>query len=95
MKSDTLIALCDRLYSFVVVLPDCDTKQRLNNMLCVLIDSDFPDLKIGKWLGYIEGCLITAGLTTIDAERDFTRPLMHQHYIDSGINIPDSIDVMK
>lgn len=47
------------------------------------IQSDFhlgivdrlPLNKLNRWLGYIQGCLIWEGLTTVEAERDFTRPL--------------------
>lgn len=31
--------------------------------------------KANRWLGFIQRSLIAAGLTTVQAERDFTRPL--------------------
>lgn len=34
-----------------------------------------PLMKLNRWLGYIQGCLIERGYTTVEAERDFTRPL--------------------
>lgn len=34
-----------------------------------------PLLKLSRWLGYIQGVLIERGYTTVDAERDWTRPL--------------------
>jgi len=30
--------------------------------------------KANRWLGFIQGCLISRGLTTVTEERDFTRP---------------------
>lgn len=32
-------------------------------------------MKLNRWLGYIQGCLIERGYTTVEAERDWTRPL--------------------
>jgi hypothetical protein len=34
-----------------------------------------PLLKLNRWLGYIQGVLIESGITTVEAERDWTRPL--------------------
>lgn len=34
-----------------------------------------PVPKLCRWLGYIQGCLIERRLTTVQAERDWTRPL--------------------
>jgi hypothetical protein len=34
-----------------------------------------PLMKLNRWLGYIQGVLIERGLTTVQAERDWTRPL--------------------
>ena len=30
--------------------------------------------KAMRWLGFVQGVIISNGLTTVDAERDFTRP---------------------
>ena len=30
--------------------------------------------KYSRWLGFIQGCLISSGRTTVEAERDRTRP---------------------
>ena len=38
-------------------------------------DKDLPLMKLNRWLGYIQGCLIEKGITTVEAERDWTRPL--------------------
>jgi hypothetical protein len=34
-----------------------------------------PLLKLNRWLGYIQGCLIERIYTTVEEERDWTRPL--------------------
>lgn len=34
-----------------------------------------PIPKLCRWLGYIQGVLIERGITTVEAERDWTRPL--------------------
>lgn len=34
-----------------------------------------PLNKLNRWLGYIQGTLISLGLTTVEAERNWTRPL--------------------
>lgn len=37
--------------------------------------SSFTDAgKAGRWLGFVQGLLIERGLTTVQTERDFTRP---------------------
>ena len=37
--------------------------------------SGFTDAgKAGRWLGFVQGLLIERGLTTVQVERDFTRP---------------------
>jgi hypothetical protein len=33
--------------------------------------------KANRWLGFVQGVMISGGLTTVMAERDFTRPLFH------------------
>ncbi len=34
-----------------------------------------PLLKLNRWLGYIQGTIISEGRTTVTRERDWTRPL--------------------
>lgn len=34
-----------------------------------------PVPKLCRWLGYIQGVLVERGLTTVQVERDWTRPL--------------------
>jgi hypothetical protein len=39
------------------------------------VGSKLPIMKLNRWLGYIQGCLIERGYTTVEDERNFTRPL--------------------
>lgn len=39
------------------------------------VADQLPLMKLNRWLGYIQGCLIERGYTTVQAERDWTRPL--------------------
>ena len=34
-----------------------------------------PLMKLNRWLGYIQGTLIAWNMTTVQTERDWTRPL--------------------
>lgn len=40
---------------------------------------DNDNSKVNRWLGYVQGVLITTGLLTVDGERDFTRPYLTEH----------------
>lgn len=35
----------------------------------------FPLSKINRWLGYVQGTVIAEGCTTVEKERNYTRPL--------------------
>lgn len=39
------------------------------------IEDQLPLMKLNRWLGYIQGLLIERGYTTVQEERDWTRPL--------------------
>jgi hypothetical protein len=42
-----------------------------------MVYADMNEINISKysrWLGFIQGCLISKGWTTVEAERDRTRP---------------------
>lgn len=38
---------------------------------------DYPFDKMNRWLGFTQGVLAAAGLIDVDAEREYTRPLLH------------------
>lgn len=96
MNIEILTNLCKRLEEKNNCLENNEDKIRISKMLETLIQNhDWPDLKIGKWLGYIEGILIANNVTSVNEERDFTREFYHAHYMNNGIEIPKTTDVMK
>lgn len=50
------------------------------------IEQRMPLMKLNRWLGYIQGRLIAADITTVKAERDWTRPLFAP--LDTGEDSP-------
>lgn len=38
---------------------------------------DYPFDKMNRWLGFTQGVLAATGLIDVDAEREYTRPLLH------------------
>lgn len=42
-------------------------------MLSIIRDG-YAGEKSHRWLGFIQGVMISTGITTVQAERDFTRP---------------------
>jgi hypothetical protein len=46
----------------------------IQNEFLLYVDS-YPLNKLNRWLGYIQGVLISNGVTSVDNERNFTRPL--------------------
>ena len=96
MDKILLDKLCGRCREKAFKLPDSEEKERVFKMLETLLENnDWADLKIGKWLGFIEGFLIFNNITTVDNERNFTRKIYHEHYKKNNIKIPKTTDVMK
>lgn len=73
--------------------PDPDRPTGLKNArwMCATaleqIDA-FPVDKLSRWLGFVQGILTVEGITTVNAERDFSRPLFHAAYAHEGQAIP-------
>lgn len=42
---------------------------------------DYPFDKMNRWLGFTQGVLAATGLIDVDAEREYTRPLLHQLHV--------------
>ncbi len=51
---------------------------------------NYPTDKLSRWLGFIQAYVIFTNQTTIDVERDFSRPLFHKAYQNENIEIPNS-----
>ena len=50
----------------------------------------YPIDKLSRWLGFIQAYVIFTNQTTVDIERDFSRPLFHTAYKNENIKIPSS-----
>lgn len=53
----------------------------------------WPIDKLSRWLGFIQGTMITNGRTDVDSQRDFTRPLFHEAYKMKGMRVPSSVGI--
>lgn len=54
---------------------------------------NLPIDKLSRWLGYIQAYLINNKVTSVETERNFSRPLFHKGYEIDGIEIPETISV--
>jgi len=54
---------------------------------------ELPVDKLNRWLGYVQHYLISNGLLSINGERDFSRPLYHEAYLNEGLEIPTTIEI--
>lgn len=65
-------------YSLGPLYPRCDTENptRFHHLKWMLEEMAMMEdtEKAMRWLGFIQGVLITLDCTTVNAERDFTRP---------------------
>lgn len=72
-------------------------KTGLENLLymCnrVLENPEWPIDKQSRWLGFIQYGLVAKRLTTVDTERDFSRPLFHKEYAHAGVEIPETSEL--
>lgn len=51
----------------------------------------WPIDKSARWLGFIQAMMVAQSWITVDEERDRTRPIFHQAYIDEGLETPRSV----
>ncbi|MCK9532514.1 MAG: hypothetical protein M0R77_18535 [Gammaproteobacteria bacterium] len=58
------------------------TKQELQEFIKLTMDNieNYPLEKLNRWFGFIQGIIIACGFTTVQAERDATRP--HFKHLD-------------
>lgn len=61
----------------------------------LLQNSLWPIDKMSRWLGFIQGYVISKGYTTVQAERDYSRPLFHEAYKTEGIEIPETLEGLE
>jgi len=56
---------------------------------------NWPVDKTSRWIGYAQGMLIQNKFTTVDKERDFSRPLFHRSYNELGYDKPRSVSIYQ
>lgn len=64
-------------------------------MMRKIVVSDWPVDKMSRWLGFAQAGIIAKGFTTIDDERDLTRPFFHKAYQEAGLKVPESESIKK
>jgi hypothetical protein len=52
---------------------------------------DWPLDKLSRWLGFVQGVLASRGTLSVEAERDFSRPLFHAAYAVDGEAAPETL----
>lgn len=66
------------IHSDLVTTPRCQPNPgtSLSHLLWMIgeLRTDMPSDKASRWLGFIQGCLVMRGMTSVQSERDFTRP---------------------
>ena len=88
--------LCKRYIEILSPLKDIEkdsleftSNNHLIDMCQTIIDNTtLPEDKISRWLGFIQGVMVMKGYTTVNIERDFSRPLFHKVYKTNNIDIP-------
>ncbi len=73
-----------------------DSEKRVIDMMDMVVKNidDWPKDKSGRWVGYVQCLLVEVEkVTTIDEERDYTRPMFHALYGEAGYDVPESVEV--
>lgn len=84
------------LYRYEEMAEGTPSSQRVVKMMSEIVKNHrkWPKDKSGRWLGYVQAILIEVeGVTTVDAERDYTRPFFHELYKAQGYEVPETIDI--
>lgn len=69
-------------------------ESRVKDMMDTILDNvnTWPVDKTNRWLGYTQALIIEVGqLSTIERERDYTRPLFHDYYNRTNQPTPESV----
>lgn len=97
IRVDFMQDIYDLLFSrYTMMAENTASKDKVTAMMTQVAKncSIWPDDKTGRWVGYVQCILIEVEkVTTIEEERNFTRPLFHHLYQISGIRIPESVDI--
>lgn len=70
--------------------------EHIKNLCSSLIENieKWPVDKSGRWIGFIQGEVINQGLTSVEIERNYSRPLFHEAYEEDGLSIPETVSVL-
>lgn len=73
--------------------PPCTDAQHLSWMCSTAIANAaaWPEDKLSRWLGFVQGILTVRGYLTVEGERQASRPLFHEAYRTSGTLAPASM----
>ncbi|AXH72424.1 MAG: hypothetical protein [Caudoviricetes sp.] len=93
---DATLEVCRRYIEILTPLQDIEkdslestSNSHLISMCETIISNDsLSEDKISRWLGFIQGVIVMKGYTTVNTERDFSRPMFHRVYKENGISIP-------
>ena len=68
-------------------------KEHIEDMLITMKNNNhtWSIDKTSRWIGFIQGVLFMNKILDLSEERDFTRPLYHKAYKDSGLEIPKTV----
>lgn len=71
------------------------TKEHLIELIDIAVSkgNTFPTDKLNRWLGFVQAIVIFNNLTSVQEERDYSRPWFHAAYQNEGIDIPETIDL--
>lgn len=64
------------------------------NMCKTAMDNtNWPIDKLSRWVGYVQALLVAEGKTTVEKERNWSRPLFHKAYRLENIAIPKTTTI--
>jgi hypothetical protein len=52
----------------------------------------WPEDKLSRWLGYVQGVLTVRGVIDVQEEREISRPLFHAAYRAADIAVPATLN---
>ena len=85
-RSQLAMYICDNNYcgwqSAKANYAEAEKLERFINEFIKGCTDKLPLMKLNRWLGYIQGTLISWDVTSVQTERDWTRPLFR--HLDFG-----------
>lgn len=81
---------------YIQMAIDTPSAERVIGMMDKVVENHdtWPADKTGRWVGYVQCILIEVEkVTTINEERNYTRPFFHEIYRLAGYDIPETVEV--